>query len=136
MTKFDLKKLKDLNKEILILQRQMINIEVKTNIISDTVKGSSPRFPFTEHVIKVSGVDVAGYERKVARIHKSLAKRIREALDKKAEILEYIEAVNDIEIRNILTLRYSECLTWEEIAGVLHMSERTVRRKYQRWWES
>jgi len=135
MTKFDLKKLKDLNKEILILQRQMINIEVKTNIISDTVKGSSPRFPFTEHVIKVSGVDVAGYERKVARIHKSLAKRIREALDKKAEILEYIEDVEDGEVRNILTLRYSECMTWEEIENMLHMHKRTAQRKFRKWWD-
>lgn len=136
MTKFDLKKLKDINKEILILQRQMINIEVKTNIVSDTVKCSSPRFPFTEHVIKVSGVDVDGYDRKVARIRGAIIKKLHEAMDKKAEIIEYIETVEDVEVRNILTLRYSECLTWEEIAGVLHMSERTVRRKYQRWWES
>lgn len=136
MTKFDLKKLKDLNKEIEILNRQMDNIHVKANIATDKVKGSSPYFPYVEHCIKITGVDVAGYERKVARIRKSLAKRIHEAMDKKAEILEYINAVEDIEVRNILTLRYSECLTWEEIAGVLHMSERTVRRKYQRWWES
>ena len=136
MTKFDLKKLKDLNKEIEILNRQMSNIQVKANMVVDTVKGSSPRFPYVEHCIKVIGVDVDEYDRKVARIRKSITKRIHEAMDKKAEILEYINAVEDIEVRNILTLRYSECMTWEEIGNEMSMDERTARRKYRRWWDS
>jgi len=135
MTKFDLKKLKDINKEILILQRQMTDIQVKANIVSDTVKGSSPRFPFTEHVIKVSGVDVDGYDRKVARIRRTIIKKLHEALDKKAEIIEYIETVEDIEVRNILMLRYSECLTWEKIEDTLHMHKRTAQRKFRKWWD-
>jgi len=135
MTKFDLKKLKDLNKEIEILNRQMANIHVKANIATDKVKGSSPYFPYVEHCIKITGVDVAGYERKVARIRKSLAKRIHEALDKKAEILEYINAVEDIEVRNILTLRYSECMTWEDIEVELHIHKRTAQRKFRKWWD-
>jgi len=136
MTKYDLRKLKDLNKEIEILKKQLNNIQVEEKFVSDAVKGSSPYFPYTEKTISITGIDTEAYNRKVARIRKAITKRLNEALDKKAEILEYIEAVEDIEVRNILTLRYSECLTWEEIAGVLHMSERTVRRKYQRWWES
>lgn len=136
MTKKDLSKLKDLNKEILILQRQMTDIQVKANIVSDTVKCSSPRFPFTEHCIKVTGVDVDGYDRKVARIRRAIIKKLHEALDKKAEIIEYIETVEDIEVRNILMLRYSECLTWEDIGNVMSMDERTARRKFMKWWES
>ncbi len=136
MTKHDLSKLKDLNKEIIILQKQMANIYVKSNMVSDTVKGSSPFFPYVEHTIKVSGVDVDGYDRKVSQIRKCLARRIREAMDKVAEINKFIEAVEDAEVRNILTLRYSECLTWEEIAIELNMCERTARRKFRKWWES
>lgn len=135
MTKKDLSKLKDLNKEILILQRQMTDIQVKANIVSDTVKCSSPRFPFTEHCIKVSGVDVYGYDRKVARIRRNIIKKLHEALDKKAETLEYIETVEDIEVRNILMLRYSECLTWEKIEDTLHMHKRTAQRKFRKWWD-
>ncbi len=136
MTKHDLRKLKDLNKEIEILKKQLNNIQVEEKYVSDTVVGSSPIFPFTERVFGISGIDTASYERKVTRIRKAIAKRLNEALDKKAEILEYIEAVEDIEVRNILTLRYSECLTWEEIGNEMSMDERTARRKYRRWWDS
>ena len=135
MTKFDLKKLKDLNKEIEILNREMSNIQVKANIGVDTVKGSSTRFPYVEHCIKVIGVDVDEYDRKVARIRKSITKRIHEAMDKKAEILEYINAVEDIEVRNILTLRYSECMTWEDIEVELHIHKRAAQRKFRKWWD-
>jgi septal ring factor EnvC (AmiA/AmiB activator) len=135
VTKHELRKLKDINKEIEILKKQLNNIQVEADMISDTVKGSSPYFPYVEHSIKVTGVDVAGYERKVARIRGAIVKKLHEALDKRNEILEYIEAVEDIEIRNILTLRYSECMTWEEIENMLHMHKRTAQRKFRKWWD-
>lgn len=136
MTKHELKKLKDINKEIEILKKQLNNIQVEADMISDTVKGSSPHFPYVEHSIKVTGVDVDEYDRKVARIRRAIIKKLHEALDKKAEILEYIDTVEDIEVRNILMLRYSECLTWEDIGNVMSMDERTARRKFMKWWES
>lgn len=137
MTKYDLSKLKDLNKEIEILNRQMSNIQVKAeaNMVFDTVKGSSPRFPYVEHCIKVIGVDLDEYDRKVARIRRAIERKLHEALDKKAEILEYIDTVEDIEVRNILTLRYSECMTWEDIEVELHIHKRTAQRKFRKWWD-
>lgn len=138
MTKFDLKKLKDLNKEIEILNRQMAmaNVYVKANMVSDTVNGSSPYFPYVEHCIKITGVDVDGYERKVAFIRRSIARKIDEKMEQVAAINEYIESVQDGEMRNILRLRYMECMTWEEIGKELSMNERTAKRKYRRWWEN
>ena len=136
MTKYDLSKYKDLSKEIQILQKQMRNITVDQHIVSDTVKGSSLFFPYTEHTIKVSGVDAERYYRRVAQIRRGLARRIRDAMEQVSAINDYIAAVDDGEVRNILQCRYVECMTWEEIAGVLHMCERTARRKFRKWWES
>ena len=136
MTKYELPKLKELNKEIIVLQKQMNNIHVEANMVSDTVTGSSPFFPFCEHTIKITGVDVEAYERKISRLKREQQKRIDELLDKVKEIKDFISSEPDSEMRAILECRYVDCMTWEEIAGVLHMCERTVRRKYQRWWES
>jgi DNA-directed RNA polymerase specialized sigma subunit len=135
LTKFDLRKLKDLNREIEILKKQMDNITVKTNMVSDTVTGSSPFFPFCEHTIKITGIDIEGYERKVNRIRKEQQKRIDELLNKVKEIKDFISQEPDSEMRAILECRYVDCLTWGEIAEEMHMCERTVRRKHRKWWD-
>lgn len=135
MTKFDLKKLKDLNKEIEILQKQMRNITVQPKTVTDCVKGSLACFPYSEQTIRITGVDVEGYERKVVRIRRAMAKKLQEVMQQVEEINRYIESVEDCEIRNILRLRYVDCLTWEEIEEVLHMNKRTAQRKFRKWWD-
>lgn len=136
MTKFDLKKLKSLKKEIEILQQQLDKIKIQPKLVSDSVKGSMIRFPYTEHTITITGIDTEGYSQKVHRIRRALAKKMKEALALVDEINQYIDSVEDPETRNILRLRYVDCMTWEEIAEELHMCERTVRRKFQKWWNS
>lgn len=136
MTKHDLKKLKAIKKEIEILQKQLDKIKIQPRLVSDSVKGSMIRFPYTERTITITGIDTEGYSQKVHRIRRALAKKMKEALALVDEINQYIDSIQDPEIRNILRLRYVNCMTLEEIAEELHMCERTVRRKFQKWWNS
>lgn len=136
MTKFDLSKLKDLNKEIELLQRQIDDAYNKADKIYDTVKGSSPKLPFQERVIRVSGIDWNNYDRKVAGIRRRLQRRIDELMEQAAEINEFIAALPDVEVRMILQLKYVNGMSYEEIGPELGMNERTVRRKFRKWWES
>lgn len=136
MTKFDLSKLKDLNKEIELLQRQIDDAYNKADKIYDTVKGSSPKLPYQERVIRVSGVDWHSYDRKVAGIRRKLQRRVDDLMEQAAEINEFIAALPDVEVRMILQLKYINGMSYEEIGPELGMSERTVRRKFRKWWES
>jgi len=136
MTKFDLGQLKDLNKEIELLQRQIADAPNKANKVFGTVKGSSPKLPFQERGIRVSWIDWADYDRKVTGLRKKLQHRVDELMTKVVEINTFIEGVPDAEVRMILQLKYINGMSFEEIGPELGMSERTVRRKFRKWWES
>lgn len=137
MTKKELSQIKNLNKEIVLLKKQIENIETLINpeITTDIVKGSSPQFPYIEHTIKITGIDYNGYDKKVKRLRRQLQNRLNELMDKVAEANEYIAAIEDAEIRMILQCRYINGLTWDEIEKELYMSKRTAQIKLKKWWD-
>jgi len=137
MTKKELSQIKNLNKEIILLKKQIENIETLINpeITTDIVKGSFPQFPYIEHTIKITGIDYNGYDKKVKRLRRQLQNRLNELMDKVAEANEYIAAIEDAEIRMILQCRYIIGLTWDEIEKELYMSKRTAQIKLKKWWE-
>ena len=137
MTKKELSQIKNLNKEIVLLKKQIENIETLINpeITTDIVKGSSPQFPYVEHTIKITGIDYNGYDKKVKRLRIQLQNRLNELMDKVAEANEYIAAIEDAEIRMILQCRYINGLTWDEIEKELYMSKRTAQIKLKKWWD-
>lgn len=135
MDKRQLSELKNLNKEIEFLKKQIMSISVEPEHTTDTVKGSSIEFPYTQHSIKISGIDWETYERKVNRLRRQYQRKIDELMDKAAEINEYIASVPDSEVRMILQCRYVNGLTWEEIEEATGINERTARRKFRKWWD-
>jgi DNA-directed RNA polymerase specialized sigma24 family protein len=135
MTKKELGQLKDLHKEIEILQRQITEAPFRTKKIFDTVKGSSLKLPYQEHIIRVSGIDLKDYEKKVERLRRKLGRRIDELMDKRDEIMDFISAIPDVEIRMILECRYIDGMSFEQVGAAVGMSERTVRRKFRKWWD-
>lgn len=137
MTKKELSQLRYLNKEIELLQKQIENAEynVKTHKAFDFVEGSNPKWPYQHKTFYIEGVAVPEYEKKVVHIRKKLIKRLSELMDQVEKINNYIESVDDCEVRNILRLRYVDCLTWEEIGREMMMDERTARRKHKKWWD-
>jgi len=137
VTKKELSQIKNLNKEIVLLKKQIENIEALINpeITTDIVKGSSPQFPYIEHTIKITGIDYNGYDKKVKRLRRQLQNRLNELMDKVAEANEYIAAIEDAEIRVILQCRYINGLTWDEIEKELYMSKRTAQIKLKKWWD-
>lgn len=119
MNKKQLSQLRHLNKEIELLKKQINDVELSIvpQYTIDSVKGSDPEFPYTEHSIKISGLDLNGYHRKVNRLKKKLQIRLEELMKQVDELNEYIASIDDSEIRQILTLRYMNGLTWEQVAA-------------------
>ena len=115
MDKEQLSQLRYLKTEIEMLKKQIENLDY--TIATDSVKGSSPYFPYTERNFKITGVDYQGYENKAERLQRRLDRRIAELIDVIDETYEYIENIGDSLIRQIISLRYINGLTWNQVAA-------------------
>lgn len=135
MDKCELSQLRYLSREIVQLKKQLEKTEsiVETRMVTDSVVGSSPAYPYIKHVIKITGVDISDYEKHVQRLRNSLKRQIDGLMDKVAEIQEYIETVPDSEMRMILQCRYINGLTWEQIESETGIPQTTAKRKFRKW---
>lgn len=121
MTKKELKQLRYLNKEIELLQKQIANAEylVEKNMAHDVVEGSNPVWPYQKRVFHIEGIGIPEYEKRVKRLRGKLNKRIKELIKKQEELMEYINTIDDSLIRQIITLRYINGLSWKQIANII-----------------
>lgn len=130
----NLEQLHHLNKEIDLLRTQIDCIENK--VVKDSVKGSSIDFPYTQHTMVISGLNVGN--KRVARIKRKLSRKLNELIDIVEKTNDYINNIPDSEMRQILTLRYVNNLTWQQVA--VHMGTQgdgsTERKKCDRFLDS
>lgn len=115
MNKEQLKQLRYLKSEIEMLKNQITDLDY--TITTDSVKGSDPYFPYTERSFAITGIDYEDYERRTKRLQRQLKRRIDELVDLVEETYEYIDNIDDSLIRQIITLRYVNGLTWEQVAA-------------------
>ncbi|APH24760.1 RNA polymerase subunit sigma-24 [Clostridium botulinum] len=115
MDKEQLKQLRYLKTEIEAIKKQIDNLEYTMAI--DKVKGSSSHFPYVQRSFTIEGVDYEEYNRKTIRLRKKLSRRISELMDLVEETNEFIEGIEDSLTRQIISLRYINGLTWEEVAA-------------------
>ena len=66
-------------------------------------------------------------------LKQKLEKRKVEALRELNRIEDYVESIEDIEIRQIFRKRYVQLKRWEQIADEMHMSERNIYRKHRKY---
>ncbi len=127
MDKEQLSQLKYLKSEIEILKKQISDLDY--NITTDSVKGSSPYFPYVERNFLITGLDYQVHDNKLDRLQRKLNRRVEELIDLVEETNNYIDEIKDSEIRQILILKYINNLTWEQIAFSLGYADESVPRK-------
>ncbi|AJD32897.1 RNA polymerase subunit sigma-24 [Clostridium sporogenes] len=115
MDKEQLKQLRYLKTEIEAIKKQIDNLEYTMAI--DKVRGSSSHFPYVQRSFTIEGVNYEEYNRKTIRLRKKLSRRISELMDLVEETNEFIEGIEDSLTRQIISLRYINGLTWEEVAA-------------------
>ncbi len=67
----------------------------------------------------------------IEKYDKRLEEKKDEALKELMKIENFIDSINDPEIRMIFRYRYIELMEWNKIVMLVHMSERTVYRKHR-----
>jgi len=133
----DLEQLRAARKEIAELETKIRRLTaLGAETVSDTVRGSSPVFPYTEHVIRVSGVPPAAAA-SLARIRRMLVERLRR-LVAAAEVAEaFIDSIPDSETRILITLHYMNGYSWAAAARRVYgyPGENRARMKVKRFIE-
>ena len=108
----DLKQLNFLYKEIDRLQYKIDNYK-PAEIVADTVRGSSPCFPFVEHSIVIEGLEQKkdNFDLLLDKM-RDFKKRLNNQI---LYIEDEIEKIEDSEIRLIISYRYLDRLTWVQV---------------------
>ena len=107
LTKSELKQYRSICAEI-----QEINIKLKDKEVYGAVRGSESEFPYTEHIMSVSGVKAAAENRRLLARRKWLIRQ-------KEDIEEFIENIEDSLTRRIFEKMYIEGdtkPTWVKVA--------------------
>jgi len=115
MTRQKLKQLRHLKREIELINDQILTLE--SEIVTDKVRGSIPRYPYIERSFYITGFAHEEHSRKMKRLRKRLQRRVEDLIDLVAEINEYVEQIDDSLIRQIIILRHVNGLTWEQVAA-------------------
>jgi Transcriptional regulator, contains sigma factor-related N-terminal domain len=130
MTKAELGEYIRLGDEIKLLEGKIKELEQPGSLIStDIVKGSSKSFPYTEHPIKIIGLDEeyadqieASIRRKSVRLKNMKLQREEEA----ERIFDFINSQKDSRRRQILTYAYIDGKKQREIAKIMHIDRSLV----------
>ena len=133
MNKNQLRQLRHLKSEIRLLKQQIDNLE--SEIVTDRVRGSDVEHPYIEKTYIIRGL--AYDRRKIKRLKEKLQRRVDDLIDLVAEINEYIETIDDSLLRQIITLRHVNGLTWDQVAASIGggNTAENVRQAYSRFFK-
>ena len=110
LDKEQLKQIGNLIKEIECIKKQLETLS--SIVLVDKVKGSSKVYPYTPRNFTIEGID----RYKVYKLEKKLQRRIDELMDVVEDINNFITEIPDSLTRQIISLRYINNLTWEQVA--------------------
>ena len=129
MSEKELKEYKTLCKEIESLEKRIQKAKEKDiEVVAGKVKASMSEFPYTE--IRV-GVQMNSPEQVDVqkRIIKLYQERLEKAEEKKLEIEQFIDDIEDPQLRLIFQYRYIDGMKQREIARKIHIDQSRVSRK-------
>lgn len=104
--------------EIKTLQDQIVKLRqnaegLKAMELSDMPRGGKSK-------------DLADYVAELADLQMKCVSYITNLVEKKDKAMDCIMQIDGSELRNVLLLRYIQCLSWDEIADRMQYSIRTI----------
>jgi DNA-directed RNA polymerase specialized sigma subunit len=139
MDKNELSEIVKLRKEVKRLQDKLAELQYgdgdNETVVSDKVRGSMSHFPYSARSFNLVGWEQMSEEcikkrndiaAKISNDYYKLSCKINKAID-------YINTIEDSELRTILNYRYIDGLTEEQTAEIMGITDRTVRRKIRKW---
>lgn len=114
MTAKELKQYQQLELEIKDLKEDISDLKSRKSV--DVVKASHKEFPYTEHTISVYGNDETSI-REIQGLIDEKRQKISELEQLRAKIEQFINSIEDSQMRRIIRLKYIRGYSWGEVAN-------------------
>jgi hypothetical protein len=132
-----LEQYKDKLKEIKLLESRIIEMrQEETEIVSDTVRGSSSSFPYTQYTVKITGLNVKKRE-KINRVIERLIIRKTALYHDLEEVEQFVDEIQDSRVRQIIELRYIKGMSWNAVSTKVYnypngdRARKTIKRFFE-----
>ena len=122
ITKKDLKNLMHLNQEIKFIEEK-IKKHKPAEIVIDSVRASSPVFPYTEHTVKIEGIEQK--KDTLSDYYRSLRECENKLKEEEMRIEKQIEKIPFSEIRQIIRLHYIDRLPYTQVMKIMGYNRRS-----------
>ncbi len=140
MTKEKLNEIIKLKKEVEQLRQKLqeLNYGDYETVVTDKVKGSMPQYPYSARSFTLTGIEHMSEEciKRRDAIGKKISDKYEVLYSKVNDAIEYIQGIKDSEIRQILTYRYIDGLTWEQTGDAMNYAAITVRKKHDDFFKT
>ena len=133
ITAKDLKQYAQLKNEIKDIETELS--EFRTEETKDVVKASLNHFPYTEHSLTVNGCcELSNEARNKLITQKQFKKAELEQL--RIDIEQFIDNIDDSQIRRIIRLKYIKGYSWAKVAkSVGNNTADSVRKTFERFFQ-
>lgn len=122
----NLEQLRFIKNEIEIIKSQIDKLE--NQVVMDVVTGSSAHYPYGQRKFVITGVGECD-KGLVNKLKARLAEHLDRLLAAQNEMLEFIQSVEDSELRQILVLRFICGQPWREVAQEMNYANESVPRR-------
>lgn len=140
MIKQELTEINHLKKEINLLRNKLQELSYGDNeaIVADKVKGSMAQFPYLARTFTIIGREEMSEECLEQRnqIAQKIRAKTQTLMEKVNCAFKFIESIQDSNVRQIMTYRYIDGLTWEQTGECMSYSWETVRKKHDKFLKS
>ena len=129
MTKKDLEKMRFLIKETKELGSKMEASASPREMVADTVKDYKYGYPVH--------ITIRGYgQNDWPRLRQKYYDKLRQIQGSVIKMEDWLDTIDDPEMRVILRMRYVDCKSQEQIAEFLECNRITIRRKLESFWKT
>ena len=124
----------NLIRRIQSLDAQLLNIEMSALVVDTVSLGKRGKRVIGK--ARIEGVPVKAYQQRkteLQRLKRKLVEKDAELLKMLNEVEDYIDAIDDSRIRQIMRYRFIDNMTWEEISEVVYDSKESARKAIERY---
>ena len=125
---------KDLIRRIQSLDARLLNIETNV-IVSDTVSRGKKGLQ-SLGVVRIEGFPSQDYTRRkqaLKKLKETLSRKSDELLEMLNDVEEYMDSIDDGEIRALIRYRYIDGMSWRDVGKAVHMNEDAASKKLERY---
>ena len=124
----------DLIRRIQSLDARLLNIETNV-IVSDTVSRGKKGHQ-SLGIVRIEGFPSQDYTRRkqaLKKLKETLSRKSDELLEMLNDVEEYMDSIDDGEIRALIRYRYIDGMSWRDVGKAVHMNEDAARKKLERY---